>query len=69
MILGPYGEILAETIRVENDMVIADLDPARRDMCTGARWMSARRPNLYGALAEPTGRERDIRHARFATQL
>jgi predicted amidohydrolase len=69
MILGPYGEILAETTRVENDMVIADLDPAGRDMCTGCRWMTARRPELYGALAQPTGRERGIRHARFSTEL
>ena len=38
-------------------------------MCTGCRWMTARRPELYGPLAEPTGRERPIREARFGTQL
>ena len=69
MILGPYGEILAETTRVENDIVIADLESAHRDSSTGCRWMTARRPELYGALAEPTGRERGIRHARFADEL
>ena len=30
MILSPYGQILAESRRVENDMVIADLDPELR---------------------------------------
>jgi predicted amidohydrolase len=69
MILGPYGELLAETTRVENDMVIADLDPARRETATGCRWMTARRPELYAALAQSTGRERGIRHARFSAKL
>jgi hypothetical protein len=31
--------------------------------------MAARRPELYGSLAEATGRERDIRQARFASKL
>lgn len=69
MILDPYGRILAETDKADNDLVIADLEPELREMCTGCRWMSARRPQLYGPLTEPTGRERDIRHARFAATL
>jgi predicted amidohydrolase len=69
MILNPYGEIIVETDKAEDDMVIADLDPSLRDMCTGIRWMAARRPELYGPLAQPTGRERDIRQARFAKSL
>jgi predicted amidohydrolase len=69
MILDPYGRIMAETDKVDDDMVIADLDPSLRHMCTGCRWMTARRPELYEMLAKPTGRERDIRHARFSETL
>jgi len=69
MILDPYGEIIAESVSVDDDLVVADLDPSLRDMCTGVRWMSARRPELYGPLAQPTGRERDIREVRFSDSL
>ena len=69
MILDPYGRTLAESSSVEDDMVLADLDPDLRKMCTGVRWMSARRPELYVPLAHPTGRERDIREARFSDSL
>lgn len=69
MILDPYGEIMTESKRVDDDMVVGDLDPGLRYMCTGIRWMAARRPELYGPLAEATGRERDIRVARFSDSL
>jgi len=65
MILDPYGDILAETWAADDAMVTADLEPSIRDMCTGQRWISTRRPELYGALAERTGRERDTRAVRF----
>jgi predicted amidohydrolase len=68
MILDPYGDILAETWKAGNDMVVADLDPALRKMCTGVRWIRSRRPELYESLAERTGRERDIRHVRFTRE-
>lgn len=69
MILNPYGEIIAESGSVDDDLVVADLDPSLRHMCTGVRWMSARRPELYVPLTQPTGRERDIREARFSDSL
>jgi predicted amidohydrolase len=69
MILDPYGEIIIESKKIDDDMVVADLDPSLRYMCTGVRWMAARRPELYGPLAEATGRERDIRVARFSDSL
>ena len=46
-------------------MVEANLDPKQLDMCTGQRWMKARRPSLYGPLTEPTGREQATRTVRF----
>jgi len=65
MILDPYGRIPAETIKAGDDMVVADLDPALLDNCTGRRWITTRRPELYGPLVEPTGKEVDTRTSRF----
>ena len=66
MILDPYGAILAETWEARDAMVVADLDPELRDMSTGSRWIRTRRPELYGELAERTGKEEDTRKVRFA---
>ena len=46
-------------------MVIADLEAALLPTSTGRRWLRARRPELYGILAEPTGQERDTRRVKF----
>ena len=66
MILGPHGEILAETGKAGDDMVVADLDAELLPTCTGRRWMITRRPELYGPICVRTGRERDTRSVRFA---
>jgi predicted amidohydrolase len=65
MILDCYGRILAETAKPGDDMVVADLDLSLRERSTGARWIKARRPELYGLLAQPTGQEQDTRRVRF----
>jgi predicted amidohydrolase len=65
MILDPYGRILAETWRADDDMVVADLDPDLLRQTTGRRWIKTRRPELYGMLAQPTGLERDVKEVRF----
>jgi predicted amidohydrolase len=65
MILDPYGEILAETWRAEETMVVAELEANRRELCTGSRWIKSRRPELYDLLTVPTGSERDTRALRF----
>jgi predicted amidohydrolase len=65
MILDPYGRVLTETWKADDDMVVADLNPALRENCTGVRWIKTRRPELYGPLTIPTGRERDTRSVRF----
>lgn len=69
MILDPYGQILAETWKADDDMVVADLDPALRNNCTGVRWIKTRRPELYGRLTVSTGLEEDIRRVRFSDEL
>ena len=65
MILDPYGRILTETWKADDAMVVADLDASLREMCTGERWIRTRRPELYGPLTQPTGREEDTRKVRF----
>ncbi|MCE0495551.1 nitrilase family protein [Vibrio salinus] len=68
MILSPYGERVAETDSIEDDMVIADLKGAELEMCTGRRWIRGRRPELYGDLCIATGRELDPYQARFSDE-
>ncbi|MFO0886303.1 MAG: nitrilase family protein [Pirellulales bacterium] len=65
MVLDCYGRTLAESTAIHDDLVIADLDLSLRDRCTGVRWMKARRPELYGPLALPTGNEQPTRAVRF----
>ena len=65
MILDPYGSILAETWKADDDMVVADLDASLLEQSTGRRWIKTRRPELYKPLTIPTGRERDTRSVRF----
>ena len=65
MILDPYGEIIAETRKAGDDMVVADLDASLLPMSSGRRWMRARRPELYGSLTRRTGQEQETRQVRF----
>ncbi|MGE3308427.1 MAG: nitrilase family protein [Limisphaerales bacterium] len=65
MILDPYGRILVETWEAADAMVVADLDPSLLPEATGNLWIQARRPELYGPLTVPTGRERDTRSIKF----
>ncbi len=65
MILDPYGRILAETWKADDDLVVADLDGALLRHSTGREWIAARRPELYGLLTQQTGRERDTHELKF----
>ena len=65
MILDPYGRVICETWQADDEMIVADLDMSLRDNCTGVRWIKSRRPELYGMLAAPTGKEQDTRKVRF----
>ncbi|GAA3874134.1 nitrilase family protein [Saccharothrix violaceirubra] len=67
MIIDCYGRIVAETWRARDEMVCAELDLSLLARSTGRRWLRGRRPELYGPLAEPTGRELDPLEARFST--
>jgi predicted amidohydrolase len=65
MVLDPYGEIIAETRSFDDALVVADLDASLLPDSSGRRWLRARRPELYGLLARPTGQEIDTRRVRF----
>ena len=65
MIIDCYGNILSETCKASDDMVIADLEASLRSMCTGSRWIKSRRPEIYTPLVKPTGLEQDTRALRF----
>jgi predicted amidohydrolase len=67
MIIDCYGRIVAETWKAADALVVADLDLSLLENCTGRRWLRGRRPELYAAIAHPTGRELDIRSVRFPT--
>ena len=62
----PPRDVLAETWKAGEEVVIADLKAETRGMCTGVRWIRSRRPDLYVDVATPTGREQDIRTVRFS---
>jgi predicted amidohydrolase len=68
MILDPYGEVLVETCRAADDMVVADLDAEVIPTSSGRRWLTARRPELYEPLTVRTGQERDTRSVRFGLE-
>ncbi|NPV46082.1 MAG: acyltransferase [Armatimonadetes bacterium] len=65
MVIDPYGRIVAETWKAGDDMVVADITDELLGHNTGKRWIRTRRPELYGLLATPTGREEDTRKVRF----
>lgn len=65
MIIDPYGEILVESDAIGDDMVVADLEADVLPSSSGRRWLSARRPELYGPLTAATGNETAIRSVRF----
>jgi predicted amidohydrolase len=65
MVLDPYGEIIAESRAAGDAMVVADLDASLLETSSGRRWLRARRPELYGSLAERTGKEQQTRRVRF----
>lgn len=53
MILDPFGEVLAESQALEDDVVVALLTADKIEQAPGRRYLRARRPELYGKLVEP----------------
>jgi len=53
MVLDPFGEILAESRALGDDVVVALCTPEKLALSSGRRYLKARRPELYGKLVEP----------------
>lgn len=47
MILDPFGDIIAECEKLDNDFCIADCTKDKLTLAGGHRYMQARRPDLY----------------------
>lgn len=52
MILDPYGEILIESNRLGDDVVVACCAEKKLELAPGRRYLRARRPELYGKMSE-----------------
>jgi predicted amidohydrolase len=52
MILDPFGEVIAESHALEEDVVVALCTAEKLDQSSGRRYLKARRPELYAKLAE-----------------
>jgi predicted amidohydrolase len=53
MILDPFGEVVAESRTLGDDVVVALLTAEKLAQSSGRRYLRARRPELYGRLVEP----------------
>jgi predicted amidohydrolase len=53
MIIDPFGEVVAESRTLGDDVVVGLLAPEKREQASGKRYLRARRPELYGRLVEP----------------
>jgi len=53
MIIDPFGEVVAESRALGDDVVVALLTPEKLEQSSGRRYQRARRPELYSKLVEP----------------
>ena len=53
MVLDPFGEVLAECRKLDDEVVVATLDPSKVEVAPGQSYIRARRPELYGVMTEP----------------
>lgn len=61
MILDPFGDVLDECRKLDNDMVTVTLTPEKLTQAGGYRYKKARRPELYGPiLAQPHNSEQKV---------
>jgi hypothetical protein len=50
MILDPFGDIIAECRKLDNEMAIATITPEKLTQAGGYRYKKARRPDLYSHI-------------------
>jgi predicted amidohydrolase len=50
MIIDPFGDVIAECRKMDNEIVTATVTPEKLEQCGGFRYKKARRPDLYGEI-------------------
>jgi predicted amidohydrolase len=50
MIIDPYGDVIAECRELGDQVVVATLQPEALERAGGSRYLSARKPELYGEI-------------------
>ena len=61
MIIDPFGDIMAECRKLDNEFTIAELTKDKLTKAGGYRYINARRPDLYGAiLSQPHHSEQKV---------
>ncbi|HYO51863.1 nitrilase family protein [Archangium sp.] len=61
MIIDPFGDIISECRKLDNEMVTAVCTPEKLKQAGGYRYKRARRPELYGSiLGEPHASEQKV---------
>lgn len=53
MVIDPFGEIIAESRALGDDVVVGLCTPEKIELSGGRRYLQARRPELYAKLVEP----------------
>jgi predicted amidohydrolase len=53
MLIDPFGELIAESQALGDDVVVGLCTPEKIELSGGRRYLRARRPDLYGKLTEP----------------
>ncbi len=53
MLIDPFGEIIAESRALGDDVVVGLCTAEKLELSSGRRYIKARRPDLYAKLAEP----------------
>jgi predicted amidohydrolase len=53
MIIDPFGDVIAESHALEDDIVVATLTAEKLKLASGHRYIRARRPDLYAKLTAP----------------
>lgn len=59
MIIDPFGDVIAECRKLDNDLSTALLTPDKLEMAGGYRYKKARRPDLYRDII---GKQHDAEH-------
>lgn len=69
MIIDPYGEVVEECRSLGDDIVTATLVPRNLELASGASYIRARRPELYGRFVEPNPYLRDDKRPEVYWQM